>query len=193
MCVLYNCARVSMGIGCRKKSVVFVARAPCSPVLALTPGHFLIGQPIMSLPDTDIRNIFMNRLNRWQLVKQAQQSFWTRWSQEYLTTLQGRQKWFSNSASLNIGDMVVVNSQSRPLMSWQLGRMIDVHPGIDKIIRIVTVKTIDGVSGQQVTSCFDCPIRNAIINVSLSEWSQHTIKLTDYHCIISEQILPYYI
>lgn len=57
---------------------------------ALSPGHFLIGRPIMAVPDQDLTSVATNRLTRWQLVKQAQQSFWRCWSREYLHTLQGR-------------------------------------------------------------------------------------------------------
>lgn len=43
---------------------------------ALTPGHFLIGQPILSIPEVNIVAIPMNHLSRWQLIKQMHQSFW---------------------------------------------------------------------------------------------------------------------
>lgn len=111
----------------------------------LTPGHFLIGRPIMALPERDLLSEPMNRLNRWRLIKQAQQSFWKRWSHEYLQTLQGRQKWYVTQPNLVIGDMVVINSPARPSMSWPLGRVIDVHPGPDQIVRVVTLKTADGI------------------------------------------------
>ncbi|KAF0759792.1 Integrase catalytic domain-containing protein [Aphis craccivora] len=35
---------------------------------ALTPGHFLIGQPIHAIPEPDSSVIQINRLNRWQLI-----------------------------------------------------------------------------------------------------------------------------
>ncbi|XP_020298979.1 uncharacterized protein LOC109863179 [Pseudomyrmex gracilis] len=33
---------------------------------ALTPGHFIIGENLMSVPEFDLREIKMNRLSRWQ-------------------------------------------------------------------------------------------------------------------------------
>jgi len=59
---------------------------------ALTPGHFLIGQPIRAMPEPDTTHVQINRLNRWQLIRQCHQSFWKRWSREYLSTHQGRPK-----------------------------------------------------------------------------------------------------
>jgi len=112
---------------------------------ALTPGHFLIGQPILTVPEPDFIDRPINRLTRWQLIKQAHQRFWTRWSREYLQTLQGRQKWYVRNPSLAVGDMVVINSPIRPPMAWQMGRITEVHPGPDGVIRVATVKTTDGI------------------------------------------------
>lgn len=74
---------------------------------ALTPGHFLIGHPLGVLPEIEISFVPMNRLTRWELIKQCHQVFWKRWSREYLTTLQGRQKWFKKEINLKIGDLVI--------------------------------------------------------------------------------------
>ncbi|KAF0692892.1 Uncharacterized protein FWK35_00038204 [Aphis craccivora] len=100
----------------------------------------------------------MNRLNRWQLIQQAQQSFWKRWSREFLHTLQGRQKWFKKNSTLRIGDLVTINSPQRPVMSWQLGRIIAVHPGPDNIVRVVTVKTAEGTLKRPVVKLVKLPV-----------------------------------
>ncbi|XP_050056095.1 uncharacterized protein LOC126549771 [Aphis gossypii] len=125
---------------------------------ALTPGHFLIGRPISAIPERELTMTPMNRLNRWQLIKQAQQSFWKRWSQEYLQTLQTRQKWTSPSPSLAVGDLVVINSPNRPSMSWQLGRILQTHPGADDVVRVVTVRTGDGILKRPVVKLVKLPI-----------------------------------
>ncbi|KAF0696895.1 Integrase catalytic domain-containing protein, partial [Aphis craccivora] len=44
-------------------------------VCALIPGHFLIGQPLAAIPSRNVVDVPMNRLNRWQLIQQAQQFF----------------------------------------------------------------------------------------------------------------------
>ena len=35
----------------------------------LRPGHFLIGEPLMALPDADYSVVPMNRLSRWQFIQ----------------------------------------------------------------------------------------------------------------------------
>lgn len=53
----------------------------------LTPGHFLIGNSLVSFPERDVSEHKENRLNRWQRCTQVQQLFWKRWSKEYLNLL----------------------------------------------------------------------------------------------------------
>jgi hypothetical protein len=125
---------------------------------ALTPGHFLIGRPISAIPEHELTTTPMNRLNRWQLIKQAQQSFWKRWSHEYLQTLQSRQKWYAQTDSLSIGDLVVIHSSNRPSMSWQLGRVIQIHPGTDEVVRVATLRTADGILKRPVVKLVKLPI-----------------------------------
>lgn len=62
---------------------------------------------------------------------------------------------------------------------------------IQSLLRMTSVN--DGVDGQQVTNCFDGPIKNMIVGIGLAEWSKHIIKLTDYYDIISSQIPTYFV
>lgn len=36
---------------------------------SLSPGDFLIGEPLVAIPEPDIKNISINRLNRWELLR----------------------------------------------------------------------------------------------------------------------------
>jgi len=125
---------------------------------ALTPGHFLIGQPLLALPEENVINVAINRLRRWQLICQALQSFWRRWSHEYLQTLQGRKKWFKRTDNMAIGDLVAIHSPNHPPMSWQLGRIVEVHPGPDNVIRVVTIRTADGLLKRPVVKVTKLPM-----------------------------------
>ncbi|XP_065075161.1 uncharacterized protein LOC135698941 [Ochlerotatus camptorhynchus] len=46
---------------------------------ALTPGHFLVGQPMNLIPEPDVRHIPMNRLDKWQLLHKHTAEIWRRW------------------------------------------------------------------------------------------------------------------
>ncbi|KAF0709911.1 Uncharacterized protein FWK35_00027890 [Aphis craccivora] len=125
---------------------------------ALTPGHFLIGQPIHAMPEPDIIGVKINRLNRWQLIRQCHQSYWRRWSHEYLSPLQGRQKWFKLSPNFAVGDMLIVEAPSRPPTEWRLGRITEVHPGSDNVVRVVSVRTQDSVYKRPVVKLVRLPV-----------------------------------
>lgn len=51
----------------------------------LTPAHFLVNKSLVTVPDPNVLDIQVNRLSRYQLLQQIHQSFWKRWSKDYLT------------------------------------------------------------------------------------------------------------
>jgi len=61
-----------------------------SDLNALTPGHFLTGECLTLPAEPDSTGIPLNRVKRWQLVKLQAQTFWKRWSSEYLPQLHKR-------------------------------------------------------------------------------------------------------
>ncbi|XP_072162003.1 uncharacterized protein [Bemisia tabaci] len=94
---------------------------------ALTPAHFMIGAPLLSLPEYNWTLTPSNRLSQWQAIQKMSQHFWERWSAEYLTTLQARQKWTAETDSLKVGDIVIVKEDNLPPLSWALARVTARH------------------------------------------------------------------
>ncbi|CAI6360469.1 unnamed protein product [Macrosiphum euphorbiae] len=123
----------------------------------LTPGHFLIGQPLLAVPDVSIPEGCSKVVNRWKLLHQCHQSFWRRWSTEYLSSLQVRTKWTVDVPNLQCGDMVVVKDQNPP-MSWRLGRIVDVTPGNDGVVRVVKLNTATGELTRPVVKLVKLPM-----------------------------------
>lgn len=125
----------------------------------LTPGHFLIGVPLTSLPETDVTDVAVNRLTRHQLLTQMRQHFWKRWSTEYLTQLQQRVKWtHPSNADIRVNALVLLRDDNAPPLQWRLGRIIAVHPGRDGLIRIVDVKTMNGIVQRSLPKLCILPI-----------------------------------
>ncbi len=110
----------------------------------LTPGHFLIGEAMTSIPEPDLRDEKMNRLSRWQLCQQAVQRFWKRYPSEYFSRLQQRPKRLQHRSDVRVGDMVLVREENLAPNKWRIGRVLLIHPGNDDETRAVTVKTADG-------------------------------------------------
>lgn len=126
---------------------------------ALTPGHFINLSPVSALPEPDITNIKISRLNRWQLLQQMHQHFWNRWHREYLHTLQQRQKWLKDpQTTVNEGTLVVIKNELAPPLKWRLARIIKLHPGTDGVARVATVRTANGVFQRPLVKL--CPLPN---------------------------------
>lgn len=112
---------------------------------ALTPGHFLVGESLITLPearqlDTDTVPV----LKRWEMVQRMNQIIWKRWHAEYITNLSQRPKWKTQSRNMEVGDMVVVFEDNLPPSKWHLGRIVEVFPSTDGLIRAARVKTSHG-------------------------------------------------
>ncbi|XP_049308638.1 uncharacterized protein LOC125777590 [Bactrocera dorsalis] len=78
----------------------------------LTPGHFLIGGPLIAIPEPNLTHLNCNRLDRWQQVTYIQQIFWKRWSEEYLTILQQRAKWRKPYPNIEVNDIVCIKDEN---------------------------------------------------------------------------------
>lgn len=109
--------------------------------LPLTPGHFLIGRPITSIPEPDLTESPTNRLNNYQRILQLKQHFWVRWHKEYISELQLHYKWKQNIDNVKINSMVLIKETNSPPMCWKLGRIVDIHPDKTGVIRVVSIKT----------------------------------------------------
>lgn len=111
---------------------------------AVTPGHFLIGRPLTSIPDEMAEPTKLDYTHRWRLITQLWNSFWLRWSEENLRHLQRRNKWQRSTRSFQINDIVLLRDETTSPLSWPLGRITQVFPGHDGAIRVVDVLTRSG-------------------------------------------------
>ncbi|XP_071582269.1 uncharacterized protein [Temnothorax nylanderi] len=126
--------------------------------LALTPAHFLVGKPLTMLPEDNYIFVPENRLTSWRLISKARQDFWRRWHIEYLNELQKRQKWTNSDAGLRRGAIVILIDKNQPCMRWPLGRVVEVHPGDDGVVRVATIKTAQGIFKRNAKLI--CPLPN---------------------------------
>ncbi|GFV63238.1 integrase catalytic domain-containing protein [Trichonephila clavipes] len=63
-------------------------------IRALTPGHFLIGEPLLEIPESkSIINTSLSLSCRWKSLLKLRQHFWDRWHKEVLHHYQSRPKW----------------------------------------------------------------------------------------------------
>ena len=128
----------------------------------LTPGHFIIGRPIQALPDNALSYKPMPVLRRWYLCEALVRHFLERWSSEYLIGLRSYSKWKRPSRNLCQGDVVVLREDGMIPTQWPIARIIDTRQGKDGLVRVVTLKTKNGVYTRPLTkvaplvSCDNC-------------------------------------
>ncbi|KRZ02453.1 hypothetical protein T11_13126, partial [Trichinella zimbabwensis] len=119
---------------------------------ALTPAHFLIGRELSRLPSVTMEGYRCNNtasgvnhlVRRWRYQQRLTTQLWRRWKQEYITTLAPRGKWHKTGQEPRVGDIVLVQEPGTTWSRWPIGRITDVHPSKDGIIRSATVKTKQG-------------------------------------------------
>ena len=92
---------------------------------------------------------------RWRRVQHLANEFWSRWTKEYLPTLQKRQKWSKPHMNLEVGDMVMLTDETNPRCQWSKALVARTHPSEDGLIRKLTVKTLTGnMNVQSIRLCF---------------------------------------
>lgn len=135
---------------------------PLSPdprdLRALTPGHFLIGCPLLELPEPSSNSISLSFNSRWKLLLQMKEKFWRTWSVDYLHLLQTRPKWHRGNIQIKPGQLVLIKDKSAPSTVWTMGRVTKVHPGADGICRVVTVHTTRGLMKRPMNSIALLPV-----------------------------------
>ncbi|XP_011859383.1 PREDICTED: uncharacterized protein LOC105556882 [Vollenhovia emeryi] len=110
-------------------------------ISALTPGHLLIGAPLLAVPEPSQLERADNALSRWQHLQKMRDHFWLRWSREYIHTLAARPKWVTQDAAPHIGSLCLVRTETTPPCRWPLARVIKLHPGKDGVTRVATVRS----------------------------------------------------
>lgn len=125
---------------------------------ALTPGHFLVGDPITSVPEPSLVDLNPNLVTRWRQVSQMRDHFWQRWSREYLANLQQLPNWRQQRRNLDVGDLVLIRDDLMPPAKWSMGRVAEVHPGSDGLVRVVILRTARGSTKRAIAKICPLPI-----------------------------------
>ncbi|GFS89674.1 uncharacterized protein TNCV_3787161 [Trichonephila clavipes] len=124
----------------------------------LTPGHFLANCAISSFPEPYTASDSLSYHSRWKLVQSLRDKFWNRWSTEYLTHLQTRAKWSEQNPNLMENQLVLLKDPNTKPLDWPTGRILEVFPGSDGLVRVVNVKTSTGILKRAITKVMPLPI-----------------------------------
>lgn len=107
---------------------------------ALTPGHFVIGQPLNLVPEPGVALLPENRLDKYQRIRKVVEDLWDRFKTEYVSSLQSRNKWQASVENVKVTDLVLVKNDCTPPAYWELARVTAVHPDRSGVVRNVTLQ-----------------------------------------------------
>ncbi|XP_013193342.2 uncharacterized protein LOC106137125 [Amyelois transitella] len=127
-------------------------------IQVLTPGHFICGEALVTVPDRDYSQANMNLLTRWQHTQRLVQLFWKRWQTEYLSRLNQRPKWLKRMPEFRIGDIVLLKEENTPPSKWALARIMEKHPGHDDLTRVYTVRYNGKLTRRSISKLCPLPI-----------------------------------
>ena len=115
---------------------------------ALTPNHLLLLRDNQGLK---LKETLLERYKaRWKQANYLASVFWKRWSREYLSTMQARQKWMFRGRNLREGDVVLVITESLARGNWPIGIVCKCFQDEDGLVRTVEVRTRNGLIKRDV-------------------------------------------
>ncbi|XP_076660440.1 uncharacterized protein LOC143363793 [Halictus rubicundus] len=125
----------------------------------LTPGHFLVGEPLRTPPEPPTEYSTLSLGSRWRLIHAMHHNFWHRWMQEHLHQMQQRTKWQDRREDLRPGTLVLVKEDSTPPTRWPLARVESTQPGKDGLVRVVTLRSGSRTFSRTIAKLVELPIR----------------------------------
>lgn len=139
-----NCARRKVTIGSQLTGIL--------PTERITPSRPCpkVG---VDYAEPDTAGIEITRQDCWKFRQKVLIEFLTRWSREYISSLQVRINWNYNRDYLTIGVIVVVQEYELSPANYSMAQISDVHSGSDDIVRVVT---ITGSSRDQLKKFGSC-------------------------------------
>lgn len=110
----------------------------------LTPGHFLINQPLTAIPEPDLAINNASYLGFWKKCTKVKQDFWRVWHKSYLSQLLSRPKWYNVKPNIKEGVLVLLVGENVSPLQWPVARVIRVFTGSDGYVRSVEIKSKNG-------------------------------------------------
>ena len=116
----------------------------------LTPNDMLLGGTASVVPalgvDTDLGACKSDLIRRVKYKKLMVKQFWKRWNHEYLNELRKTNEIIRvQKAFPKVGQVVLIVEDNVPRPLSKLGLIVELHSGIDGIVRAVTLRTKGGL------------------------------------------------
>ena len=116
----------------------------------LCPNDILLGRSTSKIPQGPFHQT-ENPRHWFEFCQKIVESFWKRWSRDVLPLLVPRKKWNAETRNVKVNDFVIVADPNPVRGKWNVGRVLQVFPGEDGLVRNVQVKTASGAYTRSIT------------------------------------------
>ncbi|GFT95505.1 DUF5641 domain-containing protein [Nephila pilipes] len=107
----------------------------------ILPSKHLADIPLNNVSDLD-QIEKTNIVLRWSYIQKVRENLKQRFKREYLGFL--RSSVTKREDKINVGDIVLIGTDDKKRLHWLLGRVLELFPGKDGIIRLVKLRTEKG-------------------------------------------------
>ena len=118
----------------------------------LTPGHFLVGNSLVVLPEPVEANLNIKISTHYEDLRNRINSFKRQWRSDYLSQMQTLSKWRKPFRNLEIGEVVLLKEMDAPPRSWPYGLIVDTYPDRQGHVREVDLLTNGSIRRRGITS-----------------------------------------
>ncbi|CAM1317989.1 Uncharacterised protein r2_g2623 [Pycnogonum litorale] len=133
------------------RPLTFASNDP-DDLMPLSPNHFILGRATNDTAQGPFKKT-RNLRKRYEFIQTIVSSIWKRFVLEYLPTLNRRGKWKTVNRQMKVGDLVLLMDPNTTRGHWNVGRISDIFPGKDGVVRNVKVKTKTGEYNRSVNKC----------------------------------------
>ena len=107
----------------------------------LTPNSMILGRDVRQIDDTAIDET-ENWTKRQRYVNRCKENAWKRWRNEYLVALREKHNLNHKNKTkrIEVGDIVMIKGESKNRGNWKIGKISDIYPGKDGIVRAVQIR-----------------------------------------------------
>ncbi|GFY29079.1 integrase catalytic domain-containing protein [Trichonephila clavipes] len=99
-----------------------------------------VGRLIIVIAEPSLTEVSDNRLKVWQKQTKIVQQIWKRWSNNYLSTLQNRNRCYFEKNNVKKHGMVILKEDNLPVCNWPFGRILEVYHDIIKMGRTILLE-----------------------------------------------------
>ncbi|GFV62515.1 integrase catalytic domain-containing protein [Trichonephila clavipes] len=103
-------------------------------------------------PDPELAGFLVNAIINWKFLPPRAPNFGSLWGA-------GRSKWKFEKDNARVGDLVHIKDDNLAVNNWLMGRLIEVFPGKDNGIWVVTIKIQYGKVKRPISKICILPLR----------------------------------